>query len=84
MITRVPALERSIIGGRLVLDPSSRATPVALRGSAAAIWAALTVPADIEGLLISLSRTFGQPVDELRNDVVTTLDDLAARGLITR
>ena len=54
--------------------------PLVLQGSGGAIWA---LAADgVEGVPTALAAAVGSPVDEIRKQVTSFLDDLVTRGLL--
>lgn len=57
--------------------------PLALEGSAAAIWMALDGVMDTEAIMDFLSATFGVPRREIDFVVISFLRDLRRRGLIS-
>jgi coenzyme PQQ synthesis protein D (PqqD) len=68
----------------LDLTAPETATPLAMEGSAYAIWQELAVPSTTDQVLERVAAAFGVPRAELEPDVLSFLDVLESRGLASR
>ena len=67
----------------VVLDlDAPDAAPIILSGSSAEVWHTLRMSGHPEEIVSVVAETFEQPVHEIRDDVLSFLDDLAARAIV--
>ncbi|MGH9025750.1 MAG: PqqD family protein [Acidimicrobiia bacterium] len=77
------ALWRAAPGLIVVLGPRGQA-PIALHGSAVALWAALDRPRTVTELVGHLALAFDSDPEIIRADVQPVLDQLAEAGAVRR
>lgn len=83
----VPARRESVtqaeIDGELVLlDTTSGALHV-LNGVAAVVWYELDGSRDVEQIVADLSDASGAEIERVREDVISYLDELQGKGLLS-
>lgn len=57
--------------------------PLVFEGTAAVIWLGLQHPIAVDDLAEALAEEFAAPVDAVRADVVTWLDEAVGLGVVT-
>lgn len=81
--TRHPAVETALLGSEAVLYDERSGMVHHLNQSACAIWSLLD-GRSVADVVSVLSQTTGVPRDAIRRDVVQTIGELDAAGLLGR
>lgn len=79
---RVPALERSLAGGRRYVQPVGATVPIELGGSAPVIWDLLAEVSDSTQLRAVVQRTFDDEPAVIAAGTRLALEQLLEAGLI--
>jgi hypothetical protein len=79
---RVPAVERSLTRGRLLVLPLGNDTPTELDGSAPDVWSALADATDFVELTRILQARYDDDEAVISNGLSEALDQLVNAGLV--
>lgn len=80
--TRVPAVERTLTGGRLLVLPRGAQTPTELDGSAPDVWTALAEASRIPELVEILQNHYEDDEFVIVQGLTDALDQLTEAGLV--
>src|SRR3954451_15412057 len=75
------ALRRVFADSALVL-PADRNDPIALRGTAYAVWCEFETPATVDAVSARLHARFDSPIEAIRHDVAILVDDLVRHDVL--